>query len=109
MLQRLLEGGGHSVFPCSGQSDALDVAGRHELDLAVVCETPGHRDIAGLVRRLRQVKSRLTVMRITDAIAENGSDCGTADDYLLRPVDLDAIEAKVRELLKASSTGKLIA
>jgi response regulator RpfG family c-di-GMP phosphodiesterase len=106
MLQRLLERVGHRVMACSRGTDALGLVGGQDLDLAVVCETAGHRDTVGLAHRLKQTNPRLTVMSITDTIAGRTPDAGRVDDFLLRPIDLDMIEGKVRELLSLRNTGE---
>ena len=49
--------------------------------------------------RLKEVNPDLKMMVITDAFPDNSPDKWFADEFLIKPLDIDQVEKKVRRLL----------
>lgn len=99
LLKRVLELNGHQVTACSDAGQALAQAASRAFDLAILNITAGWSSLTRLPGLLRAADSKLKVMTIADHGAEKVSEGYPADALLFRPVDLEVIEAKVRELL----------
>ncbi|HWC86108.1 MAG TPA: response regulator transcription factor [Solirubrobacteraceae bacterium] len=103
VLRRALTLGGYEVRLAETGSDALaEVAGA--VPDAVVLDV-GLPDIDGLevCRLLRREGNRVPVLMLTarDAVSDriDGLDAG-ADDYLVKPFDIDELKARLRALLR---------
>ena len=103
VLRRALTLGGYEVRLAESGAGALaDIAGA--VPDAVVLDI-GLPDIDGLevCRLLRREGNRVPVLRLTarDAVADriDGLDAG-ADDYLVKPFDIDELKARLRALLR---------
>jgi DNA-binding response OmpR family regulator len=105
LLKRLLELGGHSVVTCSDQALALGAARSENPDLVIIHVQAGSRWGPGLPALLKAENERLKIMTIADYVSDQISDAAMGDDFLSKPVDLETIERKVRELLARSNTG----
>ena len=105
-IQTALRQDGHAVdWVRDGNSaDAALAAGSFDLVLLDL-GLPG-RDGVSLLRLIRSRKDATPVLVITarDAIADRiaGLDAG-ADDYLVKPFDLDELAARMRALLRRSA------
>lgn len=94
LLKRLLERSGHSVLSCSDPGTARKLTASCEVELVVVNLNPNHKELIADFKRT--FGSKLLVI----ANYETGMAVPLlGDDFLVKPVDLDAIESKVRELL----------
>ncbi len=107
-LRRALELGGYEVrLSDTGASALADVAST--VPDAIVLDI-GLPDIDGLevCRALRRDGNRVPVLMLTarDAVSDriDGLDAG-ADDYLVKPFDIDELKARLRALLRRSHDG----
>jgi two-component system, OmpR family, response regulator MprA len=105
VLRRALSLGGYDVRVAdTGASALAEIAG--SVPDAVVLDV-GLPDLSGLevCRLLRREGNRVPVLMLTarDAIADriDGLDAG-ADDYLVKPFDIDELKARLRALLRRS-------
>jgi two-component system response regulator MprA len=110
VLRRALMLAGYEVRVSETGAQALaDVAGT--VPDAVVLDI-GLPDIDGLevCRALRREGNRVPVLMLTarDAVSDriDGLDAG-ADDYLVKPFDIDELKARLRALLRRSADGDL--
>ena len=101
MLKRLLELSGHSVIMCADEAEAVEAAGSRNPDLAVINMKTGFRWSRGVRGLLRAANGHMKIMTIADYVPEQISQPSMGDDFLVRPVDLETIETKVRELLES--------
>jgi DNA-binding response OmpR family regulator len=105
-IQTALRQDGHAVdwVRDGNAADAALAAGRFDLVLLDL-GLPG-RDGVSLLRLIRSRRDATPVLVITarDAIADRiaGLDAG-ADDYLVKPFDLDELAARMRALLRRSA------
>ncbi|MFH0822681.1 MAG: response regulator [Pseudomonadota bacterium] len=99
LLKRVLELNGHQVTACRDPEEALAQATERPFDLAVLNIPTGSGRAAGLPAGLRASVDGLKVMTIADYGPHRDAPGVMEDDVLFRPVELEAIEAKVRELL----------
>jgi two-component system response regulator MprA len=105
VLRRALTLGGYEVRQAQTGSEALAEVSSAVPD-AVVLDI-GLPDIDGLevCRLLRREGNRVPVLMLTarDAVADriDGLDAG-ADDYLVKPFDIDELKARLRALLRRS-------
>jgi two-component system, OmpR family, response regulator MprA len=110
VLRRALTLAGYEVRLSETGAQALaDVAGG--VPDAVVLDI-GLPDIDGLevCRALRRDRNRVPVLMLTarDAVSDriDGLDAG-ADDYLVKPFDVDELKARIRALLRRAGEGDL--
>ena len=105
-LSALLRQAGYEVDAHADGREAFNSLLGSEYDLAIVdLMLPGMNGLA-LVRNLRRQLVGLPILIITarDALEDrvSGLDAG-ADDYLVKPFDLDELAARIRALLRRKS------
>lgn len=105
VLRRVLTLDGYEVLTADGGAAALDLITRDVPD--VVLLDVGMPDVDGLevCRGLRRIGERVPILMLTarSAISDRveGLDVG-ADDYMLKPFDVEELKARLRALLRRS-------
>jgi two-component system response regulator MprA len=104
-LRRVLTLGGYEVQTAEGGAEAIEAVVQSVPD-AVVLDI-GMPDIDGLevCERLRRLGNRVPILMLTARVEVSdrvaGLDAG-ADDYLVKPFDVDELKARLRALLRRS-------
>lgn len=102
-VRKALRGDGWAADWVADGAAALSAIALEQYDMVLLDLGLPKRDGLDVLRSLRQGGNRLPVMIITarDAVADRikGLDAG-ADDYLIKPFDLDELAARMRALLR---------
>ncbi|MFP3991580.1 response regulator transcription factor [Streptomyces sp. E11-3] len=105
-LQRSLAFEGYSTETAADGLEALDKATAYAPDLVVLDIQMPRMDGLTAARRLRATGSTTPILMLTarDTVGDRvtGLDAG-ADDYLVKPFELDELFARIRALLRRSS------
>lgn len=108
LISRALEKEGYGVDSCFDGDEAMEYLQSADYDGAVLDVMMPGRDGFQIVRELRAGGSQLPVLFLTarDSVADRvkGLDLG-ADDYLIKPFDLEELMARVRVMTRRR-TGK---
>ena len=103
LLKRLLERNAHQVRAFVNANDALECAATRSLDLALVNLASRHDTDLEVPAALKRANPGLKVMVIADYLPQETDEGEPADCFLVKPMDIDAVERKVRELLQHPS------
>lgn len=105
-LRRSLAFEGYATEVAADGLEALARAGEYRPDLIVLDIQMPRMDGLTAARRLRAAGSRVPVLMLTarDTVGDRvtGLDAG-ADDYLVKPFELDELLARIRALLRRST------
>lgn len=105
-LRRSLAFEGYETVLAVDGLDALEQAAAHEPELIVLDVLMPRMDGLTAARRLRAAGVRVPILMLTarDTVGDRvtGLDAG-ADDYLVKPFELDELLARIRALLRRSS------
>src|SRR4051812_24376652 len=106
MLERTLTAEGYDVVAAADGGAALAAVERSVPDAIVLDVTMPGMDGLAVTRRLRAKGLRVPILLLTarDAVHERvaGLDAG-ADDYLVKPFDVDELRARFRALLRRNA------
>lgn len=105
LFKRFLEREGHEVIACNDQRHALELAASRKLDLAIVNVDSGRRNTTPVGQLLKAENSGLRILIITDFLHDECKEIIMDWEFLLRPVEMETIEARVRELLQSAPPG----
>ena len=105
-LQRSLAFEGYDTEVAVDGADALEKAAAYKPDLVVLDIQMPRMDGLTAARRIRSSGSTVPILMLTarDTVGDRvtGLDAG-ADDYLVKPFELDELFARIRALLRRSS------
>src|SRR3954468_7364729 len=106
MLERTLTAEGYEVVAAADGGAALAAVERSMPDAIVLDVSMPGLDGLAVTRRLRSKGLRVPILLLTarDAVHERvaGLDAG-ADDYLVKPFDVDELRARVRAMLRRNA------
>ncbi len=104
-LETLLRQRGHAIDALASGRAALGALMQQEYDLAIIDLTLPELDGIALIRALRRQQRGVPILVITarDAVEDRvaGLDAG-ADDYLVKPFEMQELEARARALVRRS-------
>ncbi|MCF8006810.1 MAG: sigma-54 dependent transcriptional regulator [Methylovulum sp.] len=103
LLEIMLTQMGYEVLQAENGRVALDVLMHHEIDLVITDLRMPELDGIGLLKQLREQNNDLPVILVTAYGTVNSAVDAMkygASDYIVRPFELDAVEAAVQRALK---------
>jgi len=105
LLKRVLQGMGHKVFAFRDDKEASEWVASSVPNLGIVNVRQRHSRGLSMFGRLKEINHDLKVMVITGAFSDEFFDGRFADDFLIKPLDIDQVETKVRQLLGLQKDG----
>ena len=101
LIKRVLQENGHEVVTFAEREKALAWARAHALDLAIISLEPGRlpRGICQELKTLRKSVKILVLTRYTTKDLATEALAQGADDYLLKPIEIEKLEDKLRSIL----------
>ncbi len=103
LLERLLERNGHHAWAFVKPAEALECVANRKLDLVLMNVTTRSGAVLAILNELKRVNPDLKVMVIADYLPQEADEGEPADCLLVKPMDIDVVERKVRELLQHPS------
>jgi DNA-binding NtrC family response regulator len=100
LLKRLLERNGHQVVARGHPEEAREWGQSANFDLVIVNIRHQQNGLPVPPHILPCRDKGRAIMVIADYLTDNDAQHFLADDYLLKPVDIETIECSVRELLE---------
>ena len=105
LIKRVLLENGHEVATFAEEEEALAWTSSNQVDLAIVSLEPGIVQ-SKICQGLKKLSENLKILVLTTytnrGLATEALEQG-ADDYLLKPIEIKKLEAKVRSII----TGKI--
>jgi DNA-binding response OmpR family regulator len=105
LIKRVLLENGHEVATFAEEEEALAWTSTNQVDLAIVSLEPGIVQ-SKICQGLKKLSENLKILVLTTytnrGLATEALKQG-ADDYLLKPIEIKKLEAKVRSII----TGKI--
>ena len=101
LIKRVLLENGHEVVAFDEEEETLDWARSNPVDLAIVSlgSSVSQNDVW---QQLKQVNKNLKILVLARLAAKDLAKKALeegADDYLLKPVDIEVLESKVKSLI----------
>jgi DNA-binding NtrC family response regulator len=94
----------HQVYSFTDEEDAIAFAGRHSVDLAILDIKLKRMSGVDVLRKLREIRPEIRALMLTGyptvETARQSITLG-AHEYLLKPIDIDELEEKVKKVLSA--------
>jgi DNA-binding response OmpR family regulator len=87
-------------------SETLEQVRRSHFDVVVLDIKLKGEDGVDVMKRIKQVRAKLPVILLTGHMSKEASEEGLeagAIDYIIKPIDIDALIAKLREAVAAVS------
>jgi DNA-binding response OmpR family regulator len=105
LIKRVLLENGHEVATFAEEEEALAWTSSNQVDLAIVSLEPGIVQ-SKICQEFRKLSKNLKILVLTTynnrELATKALELG-ADDYLLKPIEIKKLEAKVKSIV----TGKI--
>ena len=105
LIKRILLENGHEVVAFNEEEEALAWTNCNSVDLAIVSLEPGIVR-SKICQRLKKLSKNLKILVLATytnrALANKALEQG-ADDYLLKPIEINKLESKLRSI----NTGKM--
>jgi DNA-binding response OmpR family regulator len=104
LYREVLEEEGHAVFVTISGKEAIKLASRRQVDLAIVEQGLPDLSAEDLLERLKRLQPNMqgTVCTVTDYDAQSRTDL--CDENVLKTPDFTLLQEKVRKVLQGSST-----
>lgn len=106
LIRRVLEAGGHTVYPFTEEGEALSFAAENPVDLAILDlklkRMSGVEVLAELKRLVPATRAIILTGYPTIETAQASYQQGAAE-YCVKPIDNEDLEKKVNRLLESNS------
>lgn len=98
LVKRVLDRQGHEVHTRSDREAGLELAASRPLDLVILNTKPHCKNVVKFVLDMKNINPRTRMMSITNYVSDVFEQVPW-DDFMLKPVDIEVLENKVRALL----------